>query len=229
MSKTLASSPSTSSRMLIINPPPTFALVSLSSLSTCMTMFDVRGNMLSGSVPDFSNNSCTHVPSWNENPFQVDNVSPPYASFFLSKVRERSLITSMGGVGTSVVYDFGQNNFTSIQSLPIAHDRLWKKSSYTLLVGENNLFEPFPTYLFEKCDKLDALFLNVSYNWIFGQIPSNFGGIYKLLNFLDAFGKQLPGLIPHDLGNLFSLASLNISRNWLQGQIPANLGHIKKQ
>ncbi|KAL2335438.1 hypothetical protein Fmac_016651 [Flemingia macrophylla] len=193
----------------------------------CMTVFDVSGNMLSGSVPDFSNNSCTPVPSWNGNLFQADNISPPYASFFLSKVRERSLLTSMGGVGTSVVHNFGQNSFTGIQSLPIAQDRLWKKSSYTLLLGENNLSGPFPTYLFEKCDGLDALLLNVSYNRISGQIPSNVGGICRSLNFLDASGNQLAGPIPCDLGNLFSLVSLNISWNQLQGHIPASLGQIK--
>ncbi|KAL2337034.1 hypothetical protein Fmac_011480 [Flemingia macrophylla] len=227
--KNLVSSPSTSSGTPVTSPPPTCALVSLSSLFTCMNVFDVNGNMLSGYVPDFSNNSSVPVPSWNGNLFQTDNVSLPYASFFLSKVRERSLLTSMGGVGSFVVHDFGQNSFTAIQSLPIAHDSLWKKSSYTLLVGENNLSRPFPTYLFEKCDKLDPLLLNVSYNKIYGQIPSNFGGICRSLNFLDAFGNQLARPIPRDLGNLFSLVSLNISRNQLQGHISASLGQIKKQ
>nr|KYP52546.1 LRR receptor-like serine/threonine-protein kinase RPK2 [Cajanus cajan] len=193
----------------------------------CMTVFDVSGNMLSGSVPDFTDNICAPVPSWNGNLFKADSVSPPYASFFLSKVRERSLFTSIGGAGISVVHNFGQNGFTGIQSLPIARDRLWKKSSYTLLVGENNLAGPFPTYLFEKCDGLNALLLNVSYNRISGQIPSNFGGICRSLKFLYASGNQLGGQIPHDLGNLVSLVSLNLSRNQLQGQIPATLGQMK--
>ncbi|KAG5084923.1 hypothetical protein JHK82_052320 [Glycine max] len=193
----------------------------------CMSVFDVSGNMLSGSVPDFSNNVCPPVPSWNGNLFADGNASPRYASFFMSKVRERSLFTSMGGVGTSVVHNFGQNSFTDIHSLPVAHDRLGKKCGYTFLVGENNLTGPFPTFLFEKCDELDALLLNVSYNRISGQIPSNFGGICRSLKFLDASGNELAGTIPLDVGNLVSLVFLNLSRNQLQGQIPTNLGQMK--
>ncbi|RZB71043.1 LRR receptor-like serine/threonine-protein kinase RPK2 [Glycine soja] len=193
----------------------------------CMSVFDVSGNMLSGSVPDFSDNACPPVPSWNGTLFADGDLSLPYASFFMSKVRERSLFTSMEGVGTSVVHNFGQNSFTGIQSLPIARDRLGKKSGYTFLVGENNLTGPFPTFLFEKCDELEALLLNVSYNRISGQIPSNFGGICRSLKFLDASGNELAGPIPLDLGNLVSLVSLNLSRNQLQGQIPTSLGQMK--
>ncbi|TKY50181.1 LRR receptor serine/threonine-protein kinase RPK2 [Spatholobus suberectus] len=193
----------------------------------CMSVFDVSGNVLSGSVPDFSDDNCPPVPSWNGNLFEDGNSSPPYASFFSSKVRERSLFTSMGGVGISVVHNFGQNRFTGMQSLPIAHDRLGMKSGYTLLVGENNLAGPFSTYLFEKCDGLGALLLNVSYNRISGHIPSNFGGRCRSLKFWDASGNQLAGPIPLDLGNLVSLVSLNLSRNQLQGQIPSSLGQMK--
>ncbi|KAK7316294.1 hypothetical protein VNO77_35222 [Canavalia gladiata] len=192
----------------------------------CMTVFDVSGNFLSGSVPDFSNKVCPPLPFWNENLFEADNVSPPYASFFSSKVGEGSLFTSLGGDGLSVLHNFEQNNFTGIQSLPIAHDRLGK-SGYTFLVGENNLTGPFPTYLFEKCDGLDALLLNVSYNRISGQIPSNLGGTCKSIRFLDASGNQIAGPIPLDFGNLVSLVSLNLSKNQLQGHIPTTLGQMK--
>ncbi|KAK7271851.1 hypothetical protein RJT34_28088 [Clitoria ternatea] len=193
----------------------------------CMTVFDVSVNMLSGSVPEFSNNVCPPAPLWNGNLFEGNDVSPPYALFFSSKVHERSLSTSLGGVGLSVSHNFGQNNFVSIRSLPIARDRLDKKSSYTFSVGENNLTGPFPTYLFGKCDELDGLLLNVSYNMISGQVPSKFGGICGSLKFLDASGNQIAGLIPADIGSLVSLVSLNLSKNQLQGQIPTSLGQMK--
>ncbi|CAI8594251.1 unnamed protein product [Vicia faba] len=125
----------------------------------CMTLFDVSGNILSGSVPDFSNNVCPPFPSWNGNLFQTGDIASPYASYFSSKARERTLFASLGGVGLSVFHNFEQNNFTGIQSLPIALDRM-EKSGYTLLLGENKLTGPFPTYLFEKCDGLDTLLLN---------------------------------------------------------------------
>ncbi|BAU01352.1 hypothetical protein VIGAN_11056800 [Vigna angularis var. angularis] len=193
----------------------------------CMSTFDVSGNMLSGSIPEFSDIVCPPEPSWNGNLYEDGNVSPPYAFFFLSKVWENSLFTAMGGVGISVAHNFGRNNFNGILSLPVARDRLGKQSSYTFLVGENNLTEPFPTYLFEKCHGLDALLLNVSYNKISGHIPSSLSGMCRSLKFLDASGNQLAGPIPVDLGNMVSLASLNLSKNQLEGEIPTNLGQIK--
>ncbi|QCD92701.1 LRR receptor-like serine/threonine-protein kinase FLS2 [Vigna unguiculata] len=193
----------------------------------CMSTFDVSGNMLSGSIPDFSNIVCPPEPSWNVNLFEDGNVSPPYAFFFLSKVWENSLFTAMGGVGISVAHNFARNNFNGILSLPMARDRLGKQSSYTFLVGENNLTEAFPTYLFEKCHGLDALLLNVSYNRISGHIPSSLSGMCRSLEFLDVSGNQLAGPIPVDLGNMVSLASLNLSKNQLEGQIPTSLGQIK--
>ncbi|KAL9323528.1 hypothetical protein ACSQ67_008385 [Phaseolus vulgaris] len=163
----------------------------------CMSVFDVSGNMLSGSVPDFSNTDCRPVPSSNGDLFEDGNVSSPYASFFLS------------------------------MSLPIPHDRLGKKNGYTFLVGGNILTGSFPTYLFEKCDGLDALLLNASYNKITGHIPSNISRMCRSLKFLDVSGNQLAGTIPVDLGNVVSLVSLNLSRNQLQGQIPTSLGQMK--
>ncbi|KAL9323529.1 hypothetical protein ACSQ67_008386 [Phaseolus vulgaris] len=62
----------------------------------CMSTFDVSGNMLSGSIPNFSNTVCPPEPSWNGDLFEDGNVSPPYASFFSSKVQENSLFTAMG-------------------------------------------------------------------------------------------------------------------------------------
>ncbi|KAK2420049.1 LRR receptor serine/threonine-protein kinase RPK2 [Trifolium repens] len=193
----------------------------------CMTVFDVSANMLSGSVPDFSNNVCSPFPLWNENLFETDDAASPYASYFSSKVREATLFTSLGGVGLSVFHNFEQNNFTGIQSLPIASDRMEEKSSYTLLVGENKLTGQFPAYLFEKCDGLDALLLNVSYNSLSGDIPSNISRMCKSLKFLDASGNQISGPIPLGLGDSVSLVSLNLSGNQLQGHIPTSLGQMK--
>ncbi|GAU29169.1 hypothetical protein TSUD_275880 [Trifolium subterraneum] len=193
----------------------------------CMTVFDVSANMLSGSVPNFSKNVCSPFPLWNENLFETDDAASPYASYFSSKVREGTLFASLGGVGLSVVHNFGQNNFTGIQSLPIAHDRMEEKSSYTLLVGENKLTGLFPTYLFEKCDGLGALLLNVSYNSISGDIPSNISRMCKSLKFLDASGNQISGPIPLGLGDSVLLVSLNLSGNRLHGHIPTSIGQMK--
>ncbi|KAI9121682.1 hypothetical protein K1719_008715 [Acacia pycnantha] len=193
----------------------------------CMTVFDVSGNILSGSIPEFFNGTCPSVPSWNGNLFELDNVSIPYMSFFSTKVHDGSFFTSAGDVGLSVIHNFGNNNFTGMQSLPIAHDRLGKKMGYAFLVGENTLTGPFPTNIFDKCDGLDALLLNVSYNRLSGQIPAKFGRMCGSLKFLDASGNRIAGPVPVGLGELVSLVSLNLGRNQLQGSIPASLGQMK--
>ncbi|CAL5185976.1 unnamed protein product [Lathyrus oleraceus] len=193
----------------------------------CMTVFDVSGNMLSGSVPDFSNNVCSPFPSWNGNLFESDNAASPYASYFISKARERTLFASLGGVGLSVFHNLGQNNFSGIQSLPIAGDRMEEKSGYTLLVDQNEFTGPFPTYLLKKCEGLDGLLLNLSFNRLSGEIPSNISRMCKSLKVLDASGNRISGEIPYTVGDSVSLVSLNLSKNQLQGQIPASLGQMK--
>ncbi|KAK7340639.1 hypothetical protein VNO77_21348 [Canavalia gladiata] len=193
----------------------------------CMTVFDVSGNVLSGRIPEFSISACPSVPSLNGNLFVTDNRALPYESFFASKVLGRPPLLSLGEVGNSIFHNFGQNNFISMDSLPIAHDRLGKGLVYTILVGENKLMGPFPTNLFEKCDGLNGLLLNVSYTMLSGQIPSKFGRMCRSLKFLDASGNQITGPIPLGLGDLVSLVSLNLSRNHLQGQIPISLGQLK--
>ncbi|OIW16740.1 hypothetical protein TanjilG_14510 [Lupinus angustifolius] len=189
----------------------------------CMTVFDVSGNVLSGTIPEFSDNACPSLLSWNGNSFETDNRALPYVSFFASTVLEGTFLSSPG----TIFHNFGQNNFISIVSLPIARDRLGKGVAYTLLVGENKLTGTFPTTLFEKCDGLNSLLLNVSYNGISGPIPSEFGGMCRSLKFMDVSGNQITGPIPFGLGDLVSLVSLNLSWNHLQGQIPTSFGRMK--
>ncbi|KAL5176931.1 LRR receptor-like serine/threonine-protein kinase RPK2 [Glycine soja] len=193
----------------------------------CMTVFDVSGNVLSGPIPQFSVGKCASVPSWSGNLFETDDRALPYKSFFASKILGGPILASLGEVGRSVFHNFGQNNFVSMESLPIARDKLGKGLVYAILVGENKLAGPFPTNLFEKCDGLNALLLNVSYNMLSGQIPSKFGRMCRSLKFLDASGNQITGPIPVGLGDMVSLVSLNLSRNRLQGQILISIGQLK--
>ena len=92
----------------------------------CMTVFDVSGNVLSGPIPQFSVGLCALVPSWSGNLFETDDRALPYKSFFVSKILGGTILSSLGEVGRSVFHNFGQNNFVSMESLPIARDRLGK-------------------------------------------------------------------------------------------------------
>ncbi|KAI4352463.1 hypothetical protein L6164_006713 [Bauhinia variegata] len=193
----------------------------------CMTMFDVSGNILSGSIPEFTKNTCPAVPSWNRKLFESDNFSALYISFFASKVHQGTSLPSVGEVDLSIIHNFAHNNFSGVHSMPIASDRLGNQTVYTFLVGENKLTGSFPRILFEKCEGLDALLLNVSYNKLSGQIPADIGGMCRSLKFLDISGNQIAGPVPTGLGEFVSLIGLNLSCNHLQGEIPATIGQIK--
>ncbi|KAK8470021.1 hypothetical protein PHAVU_004G037600 [Phaseolus vulgaris] len=184
----------------------------------CMSTFDVSGNMLSGSIPNFSNTVCPPEPSWNGDLFEDGNVSPPYASFFSSKVQENSLFTAMGGDGISVVHNFGQNNFNGILSLPMARDRLGKQSSYTFLLAGS-----IPVDL---GNMVSLASLNLSRNQLEGQIPTSLGQI-KNLKFLSLAGNKLNGSIPTSLGQLYSLEILDLSSNYLTGEIPKAIENMR--
>ncbi|KAF5725406.1 LRR receptor-like serine/threonine-protein kinase RPK2 [Tripterygium wilfordii] len=189
----------------------------------CMTMFDVSGNALSGSIPGFHYSSCPPLPFLN-----MDSPSSAYLSFFTKRAEVLSpMPLPQGGGGIAVFHYFGGNNFTGIvQSVPIAPERLGKQTSYAFLAGENNLSGPFPGSLFEKCDGLNVMIINVSNNRMSGQIPVDIGTMCRSLKLLDASRNQITGPIPPSFGEFISLTGLNLSWNPLQGHIPTSLGQL---
>ena len=198
-------------------------------LVPCMTLFDVSGNILSGSIPEFYNSTCTPIPQVNDFFSELDNPSSSYQALFSSKAQVGDflqLYKENGGL--VVIHNFGQNNFTgNLPSMPIAAERLGKQTVYAYLVGENKFADAFPSNMFEKCAEFDALIVNVSNNKLSGQIPAEIGKMCRSLQFLDASGNQIAGPIPPSIGDLSSLLALNLSWNLLQGEIPFSLGQIK--
>ncbi|KAF5748926.1 LRR receptor-like serine/threonine-protein kinase RPK2 [Tripterygium wilfordii] len=194
----------------------------------CMTLFDVSGNALSGSIPCFRNSSCLPLPSLKNPLLNMNSPSSAYISFFTNRAEfVRSVPLIQGGGGIAVVHNFGGNNFTgTFMSVPIAPERLGKQTSYAFLAGENNLSGPFPASLFEKCDGLNAMIVNVTNNKMSGQIPVDIGTMCRSLKLLDASGNQISGPIPPSFGELISLTGLNLSWNPLQGHIPSSLGQL---
>ncbi|KAK6913350.1 Leucine-rich repeat [Dillenia turbinata] len=195
----------------------------------CMTVFDVSNNLLSGFLPRFYNSTCSQVPSLTTNESGYYDLSSAYLAFFANKTEVRNQLTLFGGNGvTAAFHNFGSNNFMgTIGSLPIAPERLGKESVYAFLAGENKLTASLSPSLFEKCDELGAVFINISKNMISGQIPKDIGLMCNSLKLFDASRNQIMGSIPDSFGNLMSLVALNLSWNLLQGQIPYSLGQIK--
>ncbi|KFK37673.1 hypothetical protein AALP_AA3G013700 [Arabis alpina] len=198
----------------------------------CMSVFDVGGNSLSGLIPEFLNT--THCPpvvyldrfssqSYND-PLSV------YLSFFAEKAQVGTSLTSLGGDGgLALFHNFADNNFTgTLKSMPLAQDRLGKRISYIFSAGGNRFYGQFPGNLFDKCDELEAVYVNVSFNKLSGRIPEGLNNMCTSLKVLDASLNQIFGTIPSSLGDLASLLALNLSWNQLQGQIPGSLGKKMK-
>ncbi|KAL5741401.1 hypothetical protein ACOSP7_028133 [Xanthoceras sorbifolium] len=195
----------------------------------CMTVFDVSGNLLSGSIPIFYDRACPPVPSLRQQLFESYNPSTAYQSFFMSKSQVGTPLALLGADKALAIYhNFGGNNFTgSLPSMPIAPERLGNQTAYAFFAGDNDLSGPFPGNLFDICDRLSMIMVNVSNNRMPGQVPAKIGKICNSLKYLDASRNQIYGPIPAGIGELVSLVALNLSWNLVQDQIPSSLGQIK--
>ncbi|WCJ22105.1 receptor-like protein kinase 2 [Euphorbia peplus] len=188
----------------------------------CMTFFDVSQNLLTGSIPKFIYRSCPRV-SANTNVPGIYGLPDWYTSFFTCRTRD-AIHLPASVANLSVIHNFGRNNFTSpINWLPIAPERLGKRTDYAFLANGNRLSGSFPVSLFGKCGQLHGMIINVSRNQISGPIPLDVGSICRSLRVLDVSENEISGPIPESLGELKFLVALNLSENKLWGQIPAGL------
>ncbi|KAK9054036.1 hypothetical protein SSX86_025112 [Deinandra increscens subsp. villosa] len=181
----------------------------------CMTVFDVSGNHLSGSIPSFRYTTC-----------QPYNPSSAYLRYFASKdLRTPSLFSTDAG-DLLITHNFRGNNFTGgLDSVPVA--RTGGKTVYAFLAGENELTGEFPGKLLGSCVKLKAMVVNLSSNALSGELPSNIGQVCRTLSFFDVSGNRISGLIPPSFGELGSLIAVNLSWNMLTGEIPVSFNKIK--
>ncbi|KAI5665731.1 hypothetical protein M9H77_15584 [Catharanthus roseus] len=192
----------------------------------CMTVFDVSGNQLSGSIPKFYYRNCSRAPTVNGD---FNDPSSSYLSYFSQRSQaETSVELFADGASYAVFHNFGSNNFSgTLQSMPVAPNRIGGRTSYAFFAGSNNLTGPFPQNVFAKCGELNGLALNISKNGFSGQIPDDLGSKCGSLKLLDASWNQMTGSIPPSIGNLISLVGLNMSGNLLQASIPSSLGQLK--
>lgn len=199
-------------------------------LVPCMSVFDVGGNSLSGLIPEFLNNTTTHCPPVVYfDGFSIESYMDPssvYLSFFTERAQVGTSLIDLGGDGSPAVFhNFADNNFTgTLKSIPLAQERLGKRVSYIFSAGGNRLYGQFPGNLFDTCDELKAVYVNVSFNKLSGRIPEGLNNMCTSLKILDASLNQIFGTIPSSLGDLGSLVALNLSWNQLQGQIPGSFG-----
>ncbi|KAL4318458.1 hypothetical protein GQ457_18G024530 [Hibiscus cannabinus] len=193
----------------------------------CMTLFDISGNLMSGSIPKFNFRACPGILSSSNELLQTCDPTSVYLSFFNYKTRLETVLPFPGSKA-AVVHNFGGNNFSgSLPWLPIVPTRLLKHIDYSFLAGGNNLTGSFPGSLFENCNKLRGLIVNVSNNRLSGHIPSTIGAICRSLKFLDVSENQIEGVIPQSFRDLKSLVLLDLSGNKLRGTVPEGLYRLK--
>ncbi|KAK4765988.1 hypothetical protein SAY87_007630 [Trapa incisa] len=78
-----------------------------------------------------------------------------------------------------------------------------------------------PNMIGKSCSKLEHL--DLSGNFLGGQIPSSIGSCVELRSLL-LYSNMLEGIIPPELGQLNKLDVLDLSRNALSGALPVELG-----
>lgn len=190
----------------------------------CMTVFDVSGNHLTGSIPRFVYDMCPHGSSSSR-----DELSFPYSSFFTDRTWTALSLPSFESGDTSIFHNFGGNAFSGPlpSSLPIAAERIGKQTVYAFLVGQNNLTGSIPRVLFGICNGLNGLIANFSNNGFSGETLVEIGTSCRSLKLLDVAGNWITGTIPLNFRYLESLISLDMSRNKLYGQIPEVFGQLK--
>ncbi|XVF85807.1 hypothetical protein PTKIN_Ptkin17bG0147400 [Pterospermum kingtungense] len=193
----------------------------------CMTLYDISGNLMSGSIPRFSYSVCRSSFFLSYEHLQTHDLASAYLSFFTHKTH-LAMNLPFSGSKPAVIHNFGGNNFSgSLPWLPILPTRLAKQIDYAFLAGGNKLTGSFPGGLFGNCNKLHGLVANVSKNRLSGHIPSGIGAICRSLRFLDASENQIKGAIPHSFRDLKSLVFLDLSGNKLRGPIPEGLHQLK--
>ncbi|XVF43240.1 hypothetical protein PTKIN_Ptkin02bG0024300 [Pterospermum kingtungense] len=193
----------------------------------CMTLFDISGNLMSGSIPRFNRSACSCFSSLSDELLQTHDPASVYLSFFTYKTL-LAMRLPFSGSKAVFIHNFGGNNFSgSLPWLPIASTRLDKQTDYAFLAGGNKLTGSFPGSLFGNCNRLHGMIANVSKNRLSGHIPSGIGAICRSLRFLDVSENQIAGVIPQSFRDLKSLVFLDLSGNKFRGSIPDWLHQLK--
>ncbi|KAK1327017.1 LRR receptor-like serine/threonine-protein kinase ERL2 [Acorus calamus] len=215
---------------------------------TGLWYFDVRGNNLTGTIPDSIGN-CTSFEildiSYNqitgEIPYNIGFLQ--VATLSLQGNRLTGKIPEVIGLMQALaVLDLSENelvgtippilgNLTYTGKLYLHSNKFtgpippmlgnMTKLSY-LQLNNNQLTGGIP----EELGKLEELFeLNLANNNLQGPIPRNISSC-TALNQFNVHGNKLNGTIPTEFQNLESLTYLNFSSNRFNGAIPVELGKI---
>ncbi|XP_042499073.1 LRR receptor-like serine/threonine-protein kinase RPK2 [Macadamia integrifolia] len=184
----------------------------------CMFYFNISRNALSGSLAVFPNSSC--LSSLNSESQDNNVLNFPMHKLFGSMFREDSV----------VFHDFSWNGFSGLlpvfslgnELLPAGH-----RTSYWLLLNNNQFNGSLPDRLFSDCEKLHTFTVNLSVNHLSGGISQGLLlSCVQLMGF-DAAHNQIGGSIPSGISNSQFLQRLDLRGNRFSGSVPIQLGKLK--
>ncbi|KAJ4832779.1 hypothetical protein Tsubulata_018793 [Turnera subulata] len=217
---------------------------------------DVASNLLEGIVSEehFLNlTSLTYLymignslvfevgPSWIPPPQLVRigltscKVGPAFPSW-LQELRNISILEMSNASISDTIPDWFENISSSILQLDLSHNQIRKslpKFRESLLPPErvnwrraifldSNMFEG-PLTLFPS----DVGLLDISNNFLWGNIPPQIGNLMPNLGFLSLSNNHLNGTIPTSLCKMEFLEVLDLSKNQISGRIPQCLKELK--
>ncbi|KAK9102439.1 hypothetical protein Sjap_019693 [Stephania japonica] len=191
---------------------------------TQLLTFDVKGNSLTGSIPDNIGN-CTSLQMLDLSYNQLTGEIPPSVGFLQvatldlgSNLLSGPIPSVLGNLVYTVKLYLNGNKLTG----PIPPE-LGNMSTLNYMGLENNLLTGgIPPEL----GKLTTLYyLNLANNKLEGAIPENLSSCTNL-NDLDLHGNWLNGTIPPSFKRLKSMTNLTISSNKLTGPFPVVVSQI---
>ncbi|KAF8397109.1 hypothetical protein HHK36_016016 [Tetracentron sinense] len=199
---------------------------SMQKLALCISL-SLHGNLFTGEVPEWigemrsletldlsANGFSGQIPVSLENLQQLKVLNLSMNEF------TGNLPESMINCKNLLAVDFSQNMLTGNFPAWVFSLRLQRVSlSKNRLSG--SIEHPSST-------SMDALYqnlqvLDLSYNELSGEIPSDIGG-FSSLQFLDISRNSLDGAIPASVGELKVMNVLDLSDNRLNGSIPSEIG-----
>ncbi|WJX38772.1 hypothetical protein P8452_26398 [Trifolium repens] len=122
-------------------------------------------------------------------------------------------------------------------------------SLVTLDLSANIFDSELPSWLFDRANDMNISYIDLSFNFLKGQIPKSLLSLRKLetlklsnnelngsipdwlgqhgnLKYLSLAENLFHGSIPSSLGNLSSLVDLNVGSNFMTGNIPTTIGKL---
>ncbi|KAL5569741.1 hypothetical protein UlMin_026316 [Ulmus minor] len=172
-------------------------------------LLDLRGNMLSGPIPNILHNM-TSLRELYLSSNDLNSTIPLWLNHHKSLVHLDLSSNHFDNIEGGVLSML--NNACSLKSLDLSFNALRGE-----VLGSNHTSSGCIVYYLES--------LRLMNNEIGGNIPSWFGRL-KSLKYLYLYSNSLYGPIPSSLGQLPILGELDLSNNLLNGTIPQSLGKL---